>query len=142
MPSNVISIVCGSLGLRASSPPSSGQLLRKRRGRAIVAGRRGMTARILPQRALTTDCFPRQNQAQGSARERKAPELHRMRRVFHKRALLFALWQARGEAQMARYKIGDRVTWNSEAGRVSGTITKIHERGFQYKGHNRHASKE
>jgi hypothetical protein len=101
-----------------------------------------MTARILPQRALTTDCFPRQNQAQGSTRERKAPELHRMRRVFHKRALLFALWQARGEAQMARYKIGDRVTWNSEAGRVSGTITKIHERGFQYKGHNRHASKE
>jgi len=43
---------------------------------------------------------------------------------------------------MARYKIGDHVTWNSEAGHVSGTITKIHERDFQYKGHNRHASKE
>ena len=42
---------------------------------------------------------------------------------------------------MAHYKVGDHVTWNSEAGRVSGTITKVHERDFQYKGHTRHASK-
>ncbi len=25
-----------------------------------------------------------------------------------------------------RYKIGDRVGWNSEAGRVSGTIIRVH----------------
>ncbi|HET6618679.1 MAG TPA: DUF2945 domain-containing protein [Dongiaceae bacterium] len=40
------------------------------------------------------------------------------------------------------FKIGDHVTWNSEAGRVSGTITAIHIRDFLYKGHVRHASRE
>jgi DUF2945 family protein len=25
-----------------------------------------------------------------------------------------------------RFEVGDHVTWNSEAGRVSGTITKVH----------------
>ena len=25
-----------------------------------------------------------------------------------------------------RFKIGDRVSWNSEAGRVSGTIIRVH----------------
>jgi Hypervirulence associated proteins TUDOR domain len=39
-----------------------------------------------------------------------------------------------------RYKIGDRVAWNSEAGRVSGTIIRVHTRDFNYKGHNHHAS--
>ncbi len=39
-----------------------------------------------------------------------------------------------------QYKVGDHVTWNSEAGRVGGTITKIHTSDFQYKGHPRHAS--
>jgi hypothetical protein len=43
---------------------------------------------------------------------------------------------------VAQYKVGDHVTWNSEAGRVSGTIIKIHERDFEYKGYNHHASKE
>jgi hypothetical protein len=37
-------------------------------------------------------------------------------------------------------KIGDHVSWNSEAGRVSGTITKVHMRDFDYKGHTRRAS--
>ncbi len=41
-----------------------------------------------------------------------------------------------------RFKIGDHVTWNSEAGRVSGTIKAIHTRDFDYKGHTRHASKD
>jgi len=36
--------------------------------------------------------------------------------------------------------IGDRVSWNSEAGRVSGTIIAIHTRDFDYKGHTHHAS--
>ena len=39
-----------------------------------------------------------------------------------------------------RFKIGDHVRWNSEAGRVSGTIIAIHTRDFDYKGHTHHAS--
>ena len=41
-----------------------------------------------------------------------------------------------------KFKIGDYVTWNSEAGHVSGTIVKIHTRDFDYKGYTHHASKE
>jgi hypothetical protein len=39
-----------------------------------------------------------------------------------------------------KLKIGDHVSWNSEAGRVGGTIRKIHTRDFDYKGHVHHAS--
>jgi hypothetical protein len=39
-----------------------------------------------------------------------------------------------------KFSIGDHVAWNSEAGRVSGTITAIHTRDFDYKGHTRHAT--
>ena len=39
------------------------------------------------------------------------------------------------------FKIGDHVSWNSEAGRVSGTIIAIHTRDFNYKGYMHHASK-
>lgn len=38
------------------------------------------------------------------------------------------------------FKIGDYVTWNSEAGHVSGTITKIHTKDFDYKGYTHHAT--
>jgi transcription elongation GreA/GreB family factor len=38
-----------------------------------------------------------------------------------------------------KFKVGDRVKWNSEAGRVSGTIISIHTGDFNYKGHVRHA---
>ncbi|MFB7881305.1 MULTISPECIES: DUF2945 domain-containing protein [Brevundimonas] len=38
------------------------------------------------------------------------------------------------------FDVGDHVSWNSEAGRVSGTIIKIHTRDFDYKGHTRRAS--
>ena len=41
-----------------------------------------------------------------------------------------------------RFKVGDHVSWNSEAGRVSGTIIAIHTRDFDYKGHTHHASQE
>ncbi len=41
-----------------------------------------------------------------------------------------------------RFKVGDHVTWNSEAGRVSGRIIKVHTRDVGYKGHTRHASPE
>jgi hypothetical protein len=39
-----------------------------------------------------------------------------------------------------KFKIGDRVTWNSEAGRVSGTIIKVHRRNVDFKGYTHHAS--
>ncbi|AZO28405.1 MULTISPECIES: DUF2945 domain-containing protein [Mesorhizobium] len=42
---------------------------------------------------------------------------------------------------MTKYSIGDHVSWNSEAGRVSGKIIKVHHQDFDYKGHRRHASK-
>lgn len=41
-----------------------------------------------------------------------------------------------------KFRIGDHVTWNSEAGRVSGTITRIHTRDFDYKGHTRRATQD
>lgn len=39
-----------------------------------------------------------------------------------------------------RFKVGDHVGWNSEAGRVSGTIIKVHTADFDYKGHTHRAS--
>ncbi len=39
-----------------------------------------------------------------------------------------------------KFEIGDHVSWNSEAGRVSGTIIRIHAHDFKYKGHTHHAS--
>lgn len=41
-----------------------------------------------------------------------------------------------------RFNVGDHVSWNSEAGRVSGKIIKIHTADFDYKGHTRRASKD
>jgi len=40
----------------------------------------------------------------------------------------------------ATFKKGDRVSWNSEAGRVSGTIIKVHTKDFNYKGYTHHAT--
>ncbi len=40
------------------------------------------------------------------------------------------------------FKTGDHVSWNSEAGRVSGTIIKVHTADFIYKGYTHHATKE
>ena len=39
-----------------------------------------------------------------------------------------------------RFKVGDHVRWNSEAGHVSGTVIAVHERDFDYKGHTHRAS--
>ena len=41
-----------------------------------------------------------------------------------------------------KLKVGDRVSWNSEAGRVSGTIVKVHGKDFAFKGYTHHASKD
>jgi hypothetical protein len=40
------------------------------------------------------------------------------------------------------FKTGDHVTWNSEAGRVSGKIIKVHTADFKYRGYTHHASEE
>lgn len=41
-----------------------------------------------------------------------------------------------------RFKVGDRVTWNSEAGHVSGTIIKVHTEDVNYRGHTHRASED
>ena len=43
---------------------------------------------------------------------------------------------------LVTFKIGDHVTWNSEAGHVSGKIIEVHVRDFQYKGYTHHASED
>jgi hypothetical protein len=40
------------------------------------------------------------------------------------------------------FKVGDHVSWNSEAGRVSGEIVKVHARDVEYKGYTHHASED
>jgi len=45
-------------------------------------------------------------------------------------------------AMAGHFKVGDHVTWNSEAGHVSGKIIKVHTRDFDYKGHTHHASED
>ena len=42
----------------------------------------------------------------------------------------------------SKFKVGDHVTWNSEAGHVSGRIVKVHTENVNYKGYVHHASKE
>ncbi len=39
-----------------------------------------------------------------------------------------------------RFKIGDRVSWNSEAGRVRGRIVRVVTTPIQFKGYTVHAS--
>lgn len=41
-----------------------------------------------------------------------------------------------------KFKVGDHVTWNSEAGHVSGKIIKVHISNFNYKGYTHHATKD
>jgi len=40
-----------------------------------------------------------------------------------------------------KFKINDHVSWNSEAGHVSGKIVKIHTSDFDYNGYTHHATK-
>ena len=40
----------------------------------------------------------------------------------------------------AKFKVGDHVSWNSEAGHVRGKIIKVHTREVDWKGHTHHAS--
>ena len=41
-----------------------------------------------------------------------------------------------------RFKLHDHVSWNSEAGRVTGRIIKVHTKNVNYKGYVHHASKD
>ena len=41
-----------------------------------------------------------------------------------------------------RYKVGDHVSWNSEAGRVRGRITRVLTSEITFKGYTVHASKD
>ncbi|PWH05576.1 DUF2945 domain-containing protein [Brachybacterium endophyticum] len=41
-----------------------------------------------------------------------------------------------------RFNVGDHVAWNSEAGLVFGTVTKVHTKDFDYKGHTHRASED
>lgn len=38
------------------------------------------------------------------------------------------------------FKVGDHVTWNSEAGWVTGRIVRVHVSDVDYKGYTHHAS--
>jgi len=39
-----------------------------------------------------------------------------------------------------KFKVGDHVTWNSEAAYVSGKIIRVHTKDADYKGYTHHAS--
>lgn len=56
---------------------------------------------------------------------------------------LLMLWSNEdGETVSEKFKIGDHVTWNSEAGHVSGHIIRVHTKEVDYKGYTHHASEE
>lgn len=38
------------------------------------------------------------------------------------------------------FNVGDHVSWNSEAGRVSGRIVRVHRKNVNHKGYVHHAS--
>lgn len=44
--------------------------------------------------------------------------------------------------KLKEFKVGDHVTWNSEAGHVTGKIVKVHTADFYYKGYTHHASQD
>jgi hypothetical protein len=49
---------------------------------------------------------------------------------------------SRSRVMTRKFKIGDHVTWNSEAGYVSGRIVKVHKKDSSYKGYIRHATED
>ena len=48
----------------------------------------------------------------------------------------------RKQAMRNRFKVGDHVGWNSEAGHVSGRIVKVHSRDVEWKGYMHHATRD
>lgn len=47
-----------------------------------------------------------------------------------------------GDMKTTRFKVGDHVRWNSEAGHVSGRIIKVHTKNADYKGYTHHATQD
>ncbi|WP_435878891.1 DUF2945 domain-containing protein [Streptomyces albidoflavus] len=47
-----------------------------------------------------------------------------------------------GTMSEKRFKVDDHVSWNSEAGRVSGRIIRVHTKDTDYKGYTHHASED
>jgi Hypervirulence associated proteins TUDOR domain len=43
---------------------------------------------------------------------------------------------------MKKFKVGDHIVWNSEAGRVTGTIIRVHLKNVEFKGYTHHATPE
>jgi len=43
---------------------------------------------------------------------------------------------------LTKFAVGDHVSWNSEAGRVTGRIIRVHRADFDYKGHRHRASRD
>ncbi len=41
-----------------------------------------------------------------------------------------------------KFKTGDRVRWNSEAGHIEGEVIKVHTSDTEFKGRHRPASKD
>jgi len=54
----------------------------------------------------------------------------------------FASLRVGGNEMGKRFKVGDHVTWNSEAGHVSGRIIKVHSKNVDYKGYTHHATQD
>ncbi len=50
--------------------------------------------------------------------------------------------ERRPRAIVKTFKVGDQVSRNSEAGRVSGRIVRVHTSNVTYKGYVRHASED
>lgn len=40
------------------------------------------------------------------------------------------------------YKPGDKVRWKSEAGVIHGTVVKVHTRDVEFRGRQRHCSRD
>jgi len=56
------------------------------------------------------------------------------------RSLHYAQEQAKPMHHGEIFKVGDHVSWNSEAGRVTGRIVRVHSKDVTYKGYGHHAS--
>lgn len=56
--------------------------------------------------------------------------------------ILMKIFSLKIQIMKTKFKVGDHVSWNSEAGRVSGIITRVHTKDYNYKGYTHHASDE
>jgi hypothetical protein len=74
------------------------------------------------------------------AKQAKAKRTGKRRGAATKRRGTARTSRAPGVAK--RFKVGDHVTWNSEAGQVSGRIIRVHTKDVMRKGYTRHASEE